>query len=144
MIMLKMFFIILLSVFASVATTIGVMMRYSNVASKQILPAKQTISEVNIKPQKISARCQNEAEVKIIPDLKETIVNPSPGDAPGTVTESPLGQFDYQKLNNDLRTVSSALERFNSMIYHEIQRLKGDSLPGIQQDNSNVDKLESK
>ncbi len=138
--MFKMIFFILLSVIVSVATTIGVLMRYSNISPKDVLSSNVAVADVPVERRMIFDVGQVEHDAVAV-QMPENTVNWVQEEQESAEKSAP-GQFDYQKLNRDLQAVSRTLEQFNNMIFDEIQRLKGSSQEKAKPENSVVDKME--
>jgi len=125
--MIRGLIIIFLSVVLSAATCIGIMMRYANVSTAQVLhsdkespPAPHDGSVASV-PQSVDATVR---QIGLGMGNGETMRSQ---DLSQAETTSVPGQFDYKKLNTDLQSLSEALLQFNEMISNEINRLKSKS-----------------
>ena len=117
--MIKMIFVIMISIIVSACTTVLLMMRYSStIVSEPVMDIKT----VQVMANGIAVAPEAESTCDI--DLHAIGQN----DKVTTVdlkSSDEIRYFDYNKLNSDLDRISMALERFNKLLSKEVQRLKG-------------------
>ncbi|MBI9016549.1 MAG: hypothetical protein JEZ07_04725 [Phycisphaerae bacterium] len=99
---MKFIFKTLIIVIISAITTLAIMIRYTNIDTKDILA----------KPEKQ-------------PDSYQIVEQVEPATEQTLTTEQPrLRNFDYDKLNEDLQSVSQSLGHFNEMLSSKIAQAK--------------------
>ena len=116
--MIKTIFIIVMSVAVSACTTVLLLMRYSNTAVAKSEIAK-TVVEV-VYDQAVSGPTVNGAD----DTHRSTLIQKDDPAVDNTRLTSKVAYFDYNKMNRDLKHISTVLEKFNGLMSREITRFK--------------------